>query len=222
MKTPISVILYLLLYAVGFSETYTITDLDYIPKRLEGRMITRPSDPKFKDFAGSVTLRYIIDEKGRVRDSEVMFSDHVALSRGALQVASTWRYEIPKVNGRPVKVEVFEKVSIGKFPFIKKASEIDSPIEVRRFVKPYFPAAMRRKGEEGVVKLEAMIYPNGTAKVRRVVEASDVGFIVDAIRSIERTVYTKPTFEGSPCRVKVIVPVKFNISDADQSEQDDL
>ena len=59
---------------------------------------------------GTVVLRLLIDERGRVADVEVI-SGGMAFRHAVLQVARTWRFEPARHQGRATKVWGVKEVS---------------------------------------------------------------------------------------------------------------
>ena len=61
------------------------------------------NDMKKKKIQGTVTLLFIVDADGRVKEPKVQKSDHPSFDAPALNAVKRWRFDPGKVGGQPVQ-----------------------------------------------------------------------------------------------------------------------
>ncbi|MEM7673866.1 MAG: energy transducer TonB [Verrucomicrobiota bacterium] len=76
---------------------------------------------------------------------------------------------------------------------------------------PEYPFDLRNQGVEGLVKLLVMIQKDGSVWVERVTEASNLAFIIPAIRCAESCRFEVPKKNGRPVNARFIFPLSFKI-----------
>ena len=69
-----------------------------------------PADKRQNGLSGTVKVRLLIDETGRVEDAEVISGDE-AFVRAVMEVVHQWRFTPARHEGRPVKVWGVKRVS---------------------------------------------------------------------------------------------------------------
>ncbi len=78
--------------------------IDHPPKELTIRQPAYPAMALRRGLEGSVTLRVLIDERGRVEKVEVVrVKGHPSFRGAVLRVARKWRFTAPRHRGRPVR-----------------------------------------------------------------------------------------------------------------------
>ena len=97
----------------GVEDLFGLSDLDARP-----RVIYNPSPtPDGKTNArapGSVTIIFVVNEKGRVADAKVETSDHPVFESPALSAIRQWRFEPAKRNGEPVSFRLRQEFTFPK------------------------------------------------------------------------------------------------------------
>lgn len=92
----------------------TLADLDGDMKPLQQIFPAWRSRPRDVSADATVTMKYFIDEEGRVRVPVVLESSAPELGEAALHAIAQWRYPPPRVNGRPtiaIDLQTFQFVA---------------------------------------------------------------------------------------------------------------
>lgn len=85
---------------------FTARELDKLPRATSRRQPTLPRQLRRAGVKGTVVLSFVIDERGRVRDIEVVRTDDKALVNVAQNALERWRFKPGEKNGRAVPVRV--------------------------------------------------------------------------------------------------------------------
>lgn len=97
----------------GMESIFSLADLDQKP-----RATYQPSpvqDAKTRKAApGTVTILFVVDAEGRVRDPKVQKSTDPVLERPALAAVKKWRFEPGKRNGEPVQFRMRVPITFPK------------------------------------------------------------------------------------------------------------
>lgn len=97
--------------------------------------------------------------------------------------------------------------------FVFKLHELDrkpTPIKQGRV---RYPAKLKKKGLEGVVKLLIQIDEKGVVRVQGVISSPHDDFIPPSVAAAENSLYTPPTRNGKAVKTKFVLPVKFTLID---------
>ena len=82
-------------------SSYSALDNSPLPRKITDVPPIHPPIAVSARVNGVVTLDAVIDEAGRVRDARVLTSIPL-LDQAAVDAVRQWRFEAPRVNGRPV------------------------------------------------------------------------------------------------------------------------
>ncbi len=85
----------------GFGA-FEVSELDRVPTAVSRPPPVYPYSMRRNRISGSVTLLFVIDETGRVRDARVEDSTHREFERPALDAVRQWRFEPGVRDGEPV------------------------------------------------------------------------------------------------------------------------
>jgi protein TonB len=92
---------------------FSLADLDQEP-----RVLHQPSPvldaPARKKTPGSVTVLFVVDQRGRVESPVVQKSSDPALERAALNAVKQWKFEPGKRNGEPVRFRMRVPITFPK------------------------------------------------------------------------------------------------------------
>jgi serine/threonine-protein kinase len=80
--------------------------VDTLPKRTGGEAAPYPREAERLRMLGSVTVEFMVDEKGRTQDLHVIESAGLVLDRAVLDAIRGWRYEPARKNGVKVKTRI--------------------------------------------------------------------------------------------------------------------
>jgi TonB family protein len=90
-------------------RVYSPKELDEIPTPVEMSQPLFPEEFKGKNVEGSATVIFYIDELGDVRMPHVTEYSHESFGLVALMAVEEWKFDPPKVNGKPVSIMVRQK-----------------------------------------------------------------------------------------------------------------
>lgn len=91
---------------IGEIDAFELADVDQPPRAVSSRPPRYPPDLRRAGISGSVTLLFVVEQDGSVRDVQVETSDHRALERPALDAVRTWRFTPGERAGEPVRTIV--------------------------------------------------------------------------------------------------------------------
>ena len=83
-------------------EAFDVSELDRAPQAVTRTPPVYPYAMRRDRVSGSVTLVFVIDEDGRVREPRVEESTHREFERPALEAVRQWRFEPGIRDGEPV------------------------------------------------------------------------------------------------------------------------
>ncbi len=83
-------------------DTFEVSELDRAPRAISRTPPVYPYSLRRERITGTVTVLFVIDEEGRVRDPRVDESTHREFERHALDAVRQWRFEPGVKDGRPV------------------------------------------------------------------------------------------------------------------------
>lgn len=97
--------------------------------------------------------------------------------------------------------------------FVFKLHELDrKPTSIKQGIVRY-PAHLKKKGLQGVVKLEVQIDEKGVVRVQGVISSPHDDFIPPSVKAAENSLYTPPTRNGKAVKTKFVLPVNFTLTD---------
>ncbi|PYQ49372.1 MAG: hypothetical protein DMF78_18390 [Acidobacteria bacterium] len=85
------------------------SQVDTLPKRTRGEAAPYPREAERLRMLGSVTVEFLVDEKGRPQDLHVVESAGQILDRAVVDNVRDWRYEPARKNGVKVKTRIAVK-----------------------------------------------------------------------------------------------------------------
>lgn len=84
----------------------TATELDQSPQAISRRPPVYPTTLRKAGLTGEALIEFYIDEKGDVQLPAIINSSAPEFGYAAVQAMATWRYEVPRKNGKPVVARV--------------------------------------------------------------------------------------------------------------------
>jgi protein TonB len=85
---------------------FSLAELDRRPRVLYQNMPTYPAELRRSRTKGTVTVTFIVDERGQVRDPTSEQASHAAFDRAALEAVKQWRFEPGTRNGEKVQFKM--------------------------------------------------------------------------------------------------------------------
>ena len=83
-------------------ELPNFSHLDQVPSALSQPAPEFPPALRQRVTAGTVVVKYFVDATGRVRLPTVISASDAGLAQAALAAVRQWRFEPPRIDGRPV------------------------------------------------------------------------------------------------------------------------
>ena len=83
--------------------------------------------------------------------------------------------------------------------------------EVLHRVEPEYPPSAREKKLEGTVMLRCLVKEDGTVGNVVVIKTNAEEFVKPATEAVKRWTFTKPTVNGKPRAVWMVVPIYFKL-----------
>ncbi len=162
---------------------------------------------------GAVILQAIIDETGKVTDTEVLRSLREDLDEVAVQAVRQWQFEPATLDGKPVAVyynltinfQLAEKLGLKKV-----GGSVSEPKAIEK-MSPIYPEAARKDKVTGSVRLRLHIDTAGRVSAADVLESVRAD-IDEAALSATRQWRFEPAIEnGEPVAVFYDVTVNFRL-----------
>lgn len=75
------------------------------PEVLERPLPVYPPELRAAGVEGQVVARAVIGEDGRIRDVEILRTDHPLFSEALLATIPSWRFEPATVDGQPIEID---------------------------------------------------------------------------------------------------------------------
>jgi protein TonB len=94
----------------GWGKLFELKDLDQKPTPITRINPTYPFEMKRAGQNGSVTLGFIVDSTGTVRDAYVVDSSHREFEAAALQAIQKWKFRPGKKGGRAVNTRMQQPI----------------------------------------------------------------------------------------------------------------
>lgn len=94
-----------------------------------------------------------------------------------------------------------------------KVSELDEKPTPTKTVKPDYPTDLKRDGVTGIVSVSFVIDEKGNVISAEIKKSTHPGFEAAAKDSIMKWKFSPAKKGGSPVKVRVTIPVKFNLDD---------
>jgi TonB family protein len=136
---------------------------------------------------GTVTMMFIIDRQGDVRNPYVVESNNPWFERPAIEAVMKWKFHPAEVRGVPVNTRVSQKIEfriesggrgLWQISKTKNHKELppemqwDRPPVVKHSTFPVYPFEALRDKAKGVTKLSFIVGPDGRIHQARILEAT--------------------------------------------------
>lgn len=168
-------------------KLFDLKALETPPKVVSRRSPVYPYNQSRAGLTGRVSIEFIIDREGQVRNAYVIESNNPAFERPALDAVLAWKFKPGLKNGHPVNTRAtqvieFELGNGGTSPWqiTKPRSQANLPPELQwdeapepsSTTFPVYPLAALQAGVKGKTSLRFIIGPDGRVVQSRVVEAT--------------------------------------------------
>lgn len=90
---------------------------------------------------------------------------------------------------------------------------VSAPAAALKGIRPAYPYASRRRGEEGTVKLRIKVSPSGVAETVEIAESSGYRALDQAaVAAALQAIYLPAADRGQPRQDTIILPVSFRLT----------
>lgn len=185
--------------------------------------------------SGKAQIRFFIDPRGRVAQSQLVSATTPDMGLAALAAIDGWRFNpARKADGTPswavFGLEFGFDRNGGDAPvtdsadtilrLLKKpaatfaqANELDAPLRPLSRRPPVYPSSLQNQGQAGEALIEFYIDARGDAQLPRIVSASAPEFGYAAAQAVATWRFKAPTRQGKAATVRVQVPVNFKLAE---------
>ena len=108
-------------------KIFQLNHLDAMPKPLSRRPPVYPSGLIATRPAGEAVIEFFIDEKGDAQLPRIVSASAPEFGYAAVQAVATWRFEVPRKDGKPV-------IARAQIPI-----EFPAPVETKHLSPPKLP-----------------------------------------------------------------------------------
>ena len=176
---------------------------------------------------GKATAVFQIDAEGRVVGVKVAEATHPEFGLALAAAVERFQFDPALKEGKPtstiLKIEQdFSRSALlsdeegsllrreKRHPeSIVDAAKLDTPLQGRKDQPPAFPLALRGKVDRGMATVELLVDEDGSARLPRVVEASEPAFGYAAVQAASQWKFSPPKTGGKPAVARLVVPVIF-------------
>ena len=237
-------------------RTYDLSEVGTLPRVLNAEEFrsalaeSYPEGLRGSGMEGTVTVAFVIDADGVVRDAGVVDSPHPEFGAASVAAVQRLRFEPATVGSAAVAVRVTQPVEWrSPVPPVAVAAEepeeaadselaamIDAAIELReattlprttnerRFADALartYPAALRNAGRGGSVIVRFIVGVDGRTYEARALTATHPAFIEPALRALEHLRFQPGEKDGVVVPVWVQQPIVWTAQHARSSEAHD-
>jgi TonB family protein len=179
---------------------------------------------------GKATIRYVVDESGRVAQAVVGDASSPEFGQALLAAIEQFRYEPAVKGGRPSlalqafsqefrRDDAYQLVSDDDLRLLRREQkkpetivrlgDLDAPLQPISQRPPRAPLALDGNRQAGNATIEFLVDEEGRARLPRIVKASDDRFGYAAMQAIASWRFEPPTRGGRAVVVRAILPVNF-------------
>jgi TonB family protein len=186
---------------------------------------------------GEVTLEFVIDKTGAVKDVVVKATNNPGFNEAAIEALLKWKFEPGRQNGEPVSTQIqqtifLENAGAGQDyasvkPASKKAQEslpedlrYDIQPKPKALVSPVYPYALLKEKKSGNVKVSFLVTPNGKVSAIKVLEASSPEFGLALTAALETYDFIPAMKDGKPTASILKMEREFSLHEDIVSGQD--
>jgi TonB family protein len=191
-----------------------------------------PVEMKSEGLRGDVTVRFVVDREGRVRNPFVLSSTNPGLDQAAIDGVLKWRFEPGLKNGVPVNVRmqvpiVFQMDNIpngghetyevsgdhGDKNKLPPNLRYDIPPKPGNVVFAVYPFELLRDGVNGTAEVRFLVSPNGEVEQATVVKATRPEFGQALLAMIDEWRFQPAMKEGKPTPSVLDISQEFSAND---------
>lgn len=197
------------------------------PKGIKQGPPTYPQDMMRAGIVGSVTISFIIDKAGDVRNAYVLESNNPWFERPALDAVTKWKFSPGEMDGRPVHTRVMQRIDFNLEPGgrtlelwkVTKGKDHaaqppefqwDQPPEPKMTLFPVYPFDQLKAGTPGKARVAYVVGPTGTVIATKLLEATAPEFGAAVLAMIDGWRFKPATLKnGKPALARLATEYEF-------------
>ena len=175
-----------------------------------------PYAMKHFGIRGEVTIDFIVDERGQVRNAAIVESDNPAFDEPALKALRQWKFQPGTRDGQPVKVSqrlpmvfqleetydggatAFQLEERGDQAKLPPELRYDTAPKIRGVLVPVYPYELRRDGVRGNVRATIAINTRGRVGAVKIQQADRPEFSRAYVAALEGFAFDPALKDGKP------------------------
>lgn len=191
----VAVLVHTVLFAAPDDDDVPVIEMKSMPKNSKKPKGIKQGPPVYPysmsraAVTGSVTVQFVIDRNGDVRNAYVTESNNPWFERPALDAVMKWKFSPAEVDGKAVNTRVMQRIDFNLEPNgrplelwkVTKGKDHanqppefqwEQPPEPKRTLYPVYPFELLKAGTAGKARVGYVVGPNGTVLAAKVIEAS--------------------------------------------------
>jgi TonB family protein len=189
---------------------YEATEVDEAPIVSAQISPNYPPNLKVLRVPDAVTVTFVVDATGAVRDVQVVEAGQPDCDAAAVSAVSRWVYQPGRKAGQPVAVRLKQKIAFGfDDSVLFDVDQLDRAPLVRYQSKPEYPPDLRRRGIGGEVIVEFIVDERGIARQVKAVSAPHTALAEAAENAIGQWTFFPGMKAGRAVATRLAVPVMF-------------
>jgi TonB family protein len=195
---------------------------------------------RFYGVRGSVTIDFVVDVHGQVRNAVIIESDNPAFDELALKALRRWKFQPGTRDGQPVNMRsrvpivfsmddtdhggdaAFEVKGRGDPAKLPPELRYDTPPKIRGVLVPVYPYALRRDAVRGTAKVAIAINTRGRVEAAKIMETDRPEFGRALVAALEGFVFDPALKDGKPVPHLINFEQRFSSSELPDESGDDL
>ncbi len=199
-----------------------------------------PVQMRYVGLRGDVTVRFVVDTEGRVRNPFVLSSTNPAFNQPAIDGILKWRFEPGIKKGVPVNVRmqvpiVFQIENMpnggneayevsddhGDQSKLPPALRYDTPPKPANVVFAVYPFELLRDGVDGTADVRFLVSPSGEVEQATVVKATRPEFGQALLAMLDEWRFRPAMKDGKPTPSVLDISQEFSNNDGDVPVSDE-
>lgn len=219
-------------------------EVDKLPALVSPLKPEYPQLAKLAGIEGTVYLKLLIDEKGKVEKAKVEQGIKDMLDEAALSAAKNAEFSPAVLNNNPVKVWVILPVAFKlsveksaeanvmrydeleptqpdeKEPGINEFIKVEKFPEMVEAAKPEYPEAAKKAGIGGKAFVKVLVGKDGIPKKAVVIKSENEIFNQPAVDAAMKSKFTPAINKGEKIAVWVVLPYRFALDKKEKGESE--
>lgn len=248
MKTKLILFALLISFAAAFAQERAkllkadesgFIEVDKLPALVSPLRPEYPQLAKLAGIQGTVYLKLLIDENGKVEKAKVEQGVKDMIDEAALNAAKSAEFSPAMLNNKPIKVwvilpvafkldvekkdeDVSKKTQTGENedPGINEFVKVEKLPEMIEAAKPDYPEAAKKAGIEAKVFVKVLVDKEGNPKKAIVIKSENEIFNQSAVDAAMKSKFTSAVNKGEKVAVWVVLPYRYTLGRKEKGESE--